>query len=264
MDDSVWPQPAPLGAVPGPVRRRPRARRWRPSCGRCPKGAGRAGGHLDLVRALYRAGDLPGPTGDAWQDYVIHGVLCADNAFTRAAAAGTVSGPLRDAAAWDLMHLQRCFRLSRLRTRALLGGGVADEQLPTWAGRPEADGAGPFASPAFRSMAHRLARRRRGRNWWTIWRPSTAHRDSARWPAPGSWRGMAPPCCPWRSPTWWTWTTWPVWRSRRRPSGRTRRPSSRGASARICCSTGRGERGSRRWCAGWRCGTGKPDSAWWR
>lgn len=158
MDDSVWPQPDSLVLYQdlfagGPGAAMAAFLRALPQGGEAARGA-----YLDLVRALYRAGDLPGPTGDAWQDYVIHGVLCADNAFTRAAAAGTVSGPLRDAAAWDLMHLQRCFRLSRLRTRALLGGGVADEQLPTWAGRPEADGAGPFASPAFRSMAHRLAR----------------------------------------------------------------------------------------------------------
>ncbi len=115
------------------------------------------GAYLDLVRTLYQAGDVPGPTGDAWRDYLIRAVLCADNAFTRAASAGRVSPPLREAAVWDLMHLQACFRLSRVRCPALLGGGVPHERLPTWAGRGDSGGDGPFVSPAFRAMARRLA-----------------------------------------------------------------------------------------------------------
>lgn len=157
MFDTVWPQPESLVLYQDLFTAGPGAA-MAAFLQALPQGGGAARrAYLDLVRALYLAEDVPGPAGDAWQDYVIHRVLSADNAFTRAASAGSVSPGLRAAAGWDLMHLQQCFRLSRLRCLALLGGGVPDEQLPTWAGRSDSDAAGPFVSDAFRAMAHRLA-----------------------------------------------------------------------------------------------------------
>lgn len=158
MDDKIWPQPESLVLyhdlfATGPGAAMAAFLQALPRGGTAARQA-----YLDLVRALYQAGDLPGPTGDAWQDYVIHSVLCAENGFTRAASTGTVSPPLREAARWDLMHLQACFRLSAGRTRSLLGDGLPDERLPAWAGRPDVEGSsGPFLPPAFRAMARRLA-----------------------------------------------------------------------------------------------------------
>lgn len=154
MDDKIWPQPESLVLyhdlfATGPGAAMAAFLQALPRGGTAARQA-----YLDLVRALYQAGDLPGPTGDAWQDYVIHSVLCAENGFTRAASTGTVSPPLREAARWDLMHLQACFRLSAGRTRSLLGDGLPDERLPAWAGRPDVEGSsGPFLPPAFRASS---------------------------------------------------------------------------------------------------------------
>jgi len=157
MYESLWPQPESLVLYQDLLARGPGAA-MAAFLEAAPHGGGEARrAYLDLVRTLFQFEDVPGPTGDAWQDYVIQGVLCADNAFTRAASAGSVSRALREAAAWDLMHLQECFRLSRVRCLALVGGGVPDEKLPTWAGRAESNEAGPFVAAAFRAMARRLA-----------------------------------------------------------------------------------------------------------
>jgi len=126
--------------------------------------------YLGLVRTLYALEPVAGPTGDAWQDYLLHHVLRAENAFTRAAAAGAVPAPLREAAAWDLRILRELFDFSGPRCRAL-AGEWPEGGLPTWSGvretppdanHPARSGrlstpAGPFLAPAFREMARRLA-----------------------------------------------------------------------------------------------------------
>src|SRR5690606_13270857 len=89
MFDTVWPQPESLVLYQDLFTAGPGAA-MAAFLQALPQGGGVARrAYLDLVRALYLAEDVPGPAGDAWQDYVIHRVLSADNAFTRAASAGS-------------------------------------------------------------------------------------------------------------------------------------------------------------------------------
>jgi len=78
--------------------------------------------YLRLVRTMYAGEAVPGPKGDAWQDFLLHCVLSAENAFTHAASGGFVPAALREAAAWDLRILERLFRLSGPRCLAIAGG----------------------------------------------------------------------------------------------------------------------------------------------
>jgi len=115
-------------------------------------GQDRRTAYLDLVRAIYAAGPVPGPTQDAWQNQLIRGVLVAVNAFTQGAAAGQPAGVLLHAAQRDLRLLQQLFRLTGDACRARVGGA----ELPTWSGwvAPAAPG---FVPPAYDQIAERLA-----------------------------------------------------------------------------------------------------------
>lgn len=110
--------------------------------------------YLRLVRTMYAADPVTGPTGDAWQDHLLHHLLRAENAFTRAAAGGSVPAALREAAAWDLRILEQLFRLSGPRCLLIAEGRAVG--MPTWSGRV-GGAADPSVAPGFREMARRLA-----------------------------------------------------------------------------------------------------------
>ncbi|MFZ5814432.1 MAG: DUF815 domain-containing protein [Bacillota bacterium] len=105
--------------------------------------------YLRLVRALFAAGPVAGPTADAWQNLLIQQILLEENAFTLAVEP---SRALLEAARHDLRRLHILFRMTGEVCRERAGGGG----LPTWAGWVPAEGAG-FVPPACEAMARRLA-----------------------------------------------------------------------------------------------------------
>lgn len=112
--------------------------------------------YLQLVRAIYAAGPVSGPCADAWQDYLLRGIIGDENPMSQAAAAGRLTPEMVAAAAHDLRLLQNLFSLTGTVCRELAVGSEHQEDLPVWPGWPDLLTANP-AGPGAREMAATLA-----------------------------------------------------------------------------------------------------------
>lgn len=120
----------------------------------------KASRYLDLVRALYDQGPSAGPTGDAWQDYLLHRIVTDDQALAPGASTGGLPGAMAEAASFDLRRLRPLFDLTGPVCRTLTGL----PGLPTWPGWTPAPPRNPAMVPV-QEVAEALAA---ARDWGEI------------------------------------------------------------------------------------------------